>query len=68
MADFAAGLGRVLKRPALVAVPEFALRMLLGEATDGIVPGQRVVPRAALAAGYRFAFPTLREALDDLLG
>ena len=67
MGEFASALGRALRRPALVPVPEFALRLLLGEATDAVVPGQRVIPRAALAAGYRFAFPTLGEALDDLL-
>lgn len=67
MGGFANAVGRALRRPAFVPVPEFALRMLLGEATDAVVPGQRVIPRAALAAGYRFAFPTLGAALDDLL-
>lgn len=68
MGDFARELGRALGRPALLPVPEFALRLVLGEATDAVVPGQRVVPRAALGAGYRFAFPGLRGALGDLVG
>ncbi len=68
MGEFASTLGRVLRRPALVPVPEFALRLLLGEATEAVVPGQRVIPRAALEAGYRFEFRTLRAAFDDLVG
>jgi NAD dependent epimerase/dehydratase family enzyme len=68
MAEFARTLGRVLGRPAWLPVPETALRLVLGEAADAVVPGQRVVPRAAREAGYAFAHGTLREALEDLVG
>ncbi|HEU4720002.1 MAG TPA: TIGR01777 family oxidoreductase [Gemmatimonadaceae bacterium] len=63
-AEFAATLGRVLGRPALVPVPSFALELLYGEmARATILAGQRVLPRALLRAGFKFAHPTLEEAL-----
>lgn len=42
--------------------------MGLGVITDIIVKGQRVVPAKISAAGYRFRFPAVAAALQDLLG
>jgi uncharacterized protein (TIGR01777 family) len=65
--DFAERLGRALHRPALITTPAFALRLLLGEAADMVLTGQRVLPKKALSLGYTFQFPTLDEALADVL-
>lgn len=63
-AEFAATLGRVLGRPALVPVPAFALELLYGEmARATILAGQRVMPKVLLRNGFHFAHPTLEEAL-----
>ena len=63
-AEFAATLGRVLGRPALVPVPSFALELLYGEmARTTILAGQRVLPKKLLRSGFHFAHPTLEEAL-----
>jgi uncharacterized protein len=63
-AEFAATLGRVLGRPALVSVPSFALELLYGEmARATILAGQRVLPNALLRNGFHFAHPTLEDAL-----
>jgi uncharacterized protein (TIGR01777 family) len=63
-AEFAATLGRVLGRPALVTVPSFALELLYGEmARATILAGQRVLPKALLRNGFHFDYPTLEEAL-----
>jgi len=67
MGEFARSLGRVLHRPALLPVPLPLLRLALGELATGLVPGQRVLPRAAQDAGYCFAQPRLEPALRDLL-
>jgi uncharacterized protein (TIGR01777 family) len=65
--ELARALGRALRRPAFVPTPGFAVRLALGEAAELLLGGQRVTPTALLASGYRFAFPTLEGALDDLL-
>ena len=63
-ADFATTLGRVLKRPALVPVPSFALELLYGEmARATLLGGQRVLPRRLVASGFEFGEPTLEGAL-----
>jgi uncharacterized protein len=63
-AEFAATLGHVLGRPALVPVPSFALELLYGEmARATILAGQRVLPKALLRNGFHFDYPTLEEAL-----
>ena len=64
-AEFTDLLARALHRPAVFAVPRTALRLLLGarQADELALASQRVLPRALLAAGYRFAHP----ALDDML-
>jgi uncharacterized protein (TIGR01777 family) len=61
-------LGRVLGRPAVVPTPGVALRLALGEKAAIALGSRRIVPAAALAAGYRFRFAEVEPALRDLLG
>lgn len=65
--EFATALGSVLGKPAIVPVPAFALRALLGEFADYLVQSQRVLPTMALRLGYRFQYPELAPALANLL-
>jgi uncharacterized protein len=66
--EFASVLGRVLHRPALLAVPAMALRLALGEMADGLLlSGQRAVPDKAERLGFSFAFTQLDDALRDIL-
>jgi uncharacterized protein (TIGR01777 family) len=67
-AEFTRQLARVLRRPAFLAAPEFALRLIMGEMADVLLASQRVIPRAALDSGYSFKYPLLAGALEDLLG
>lgn len=61
--QFAEALGRALGRPARLPVPGFALRLVLGEMSQLLLHSQRVVPRAAMAAGFAFRYPELDPAL-----
>ncbi len=61
--EFTATLGRVLRRPALLTVPAFALKLLLGEMSTVVLMSQRVVPTTK----YEFRFPGLEAALRSLL-
>lgn len=67
MNDFSRALGEALHRPARLRVPAAALRLLLGEAADALLGLQRVVPQRLLAEGFVFRFPTIAEALRDLV-
>ncbi len=66
--EFVRTLGRVLRRPAVLPVPSFALRLVLGgEAAAMMESGQRVLPIRLLASGYRFQFGELEPTLRRLL-
>jgi len=67
MKDFAAALGRVLRRPAFAPAPAFAIRAAMGEMAALVLDGQRALPAKALALGFRFRFERLEPALTDLL-
>jgi uncharacterized protein (TIGR01777 family) len=68
-AAFAQALGRALHRPALLPAPAAPLRLALGAFADELLlKGQRVVPAAALASGFAFAYPTLDGALGAIVG
>lgn len=67
MKEFAKTLGKVMKRPSLFPVPEFALRIVVGEAAGTVVSGQRINVEKLIKNGYEFKFINLEEALKDLL-
>lgn len=67
-AEFTRVLGEALRRPTLLPVPGFALRLLFGEGAQILTEGQRVLPKRTLELGYRFRYQELTPALGDLLG
>jgi uncharacterized protein len=67
-AEFTATLARVLGRPALLPVPAFAPRLVLGEAADEFLfVSQRALPVRLRETGYRFQFPELEQTLRHTL-
>jgi uncharacterized protein (TIGR01777 family) len=62
-ADFTRALGRALHRPAVFAVPAFALRLGLGELASVLLASHRVVPARAEALGFAFTHPRVETAL-----
>ena len=66
-AEFTRVLGRVMHRPALIPVPEFALKLLMGEVADLVLEGRPVSVAKLQALGFTFNFPTLEAALRDIL-
>ena len=66
-ADFTKTLARVVHRPAIFPVPAFGLKLLFGEMSEILLASQRVLPAAAEAAGFKWGFPELGGALEDLL-
>ena len=68
-AEFTRVLASVVSRPAILPIPSFGPKLLLGgELADALLfTGQRVVPNALVADGFHFAHPTLDVALRALL-
>jgi len=67
-AEYSATLARVVGRPALLPVPGFGPKLLLGELADDLIfSSMRVHPAAAEATHYSFRHPHLEPALQDLL-
>ncbi len=66
--EFSKALGRALHRPAILPMPPFMLRLLLGQVAEILTTGQRVIPAKALSLGYQFKFPNIEGALANLLG
>ena len=69
-AGLTAALGRALHRPAVLAVPAPALRLVLGRdlVDEVLLASQRVLPAALERVGFTFRHPTLPDALAALLG
>ncbi len=64
------GLAHVMRRPAVLPVPPFGPRLLLGEqgARELACANQKVVPARLNRAGHQFRHPDLDQALRHLLG
>lgn len=65
--EFTRTLAGALHRPALLPMPAAVLRLLFGEMASLLLGSQRVLPRTAEAAGFRFDLPQLGPALDAIL-
>ncbi len=68
--EFTGELAHVLRRPAVLPIPGFGPKLLLGGdlAEALLLTGQRVVPTRLMSSGYQFRAPTLDVALRALLG
>jgi hypothetical protein len=63
----AKAIGHALNRPSFFPTPSFLLRLLFGaKAGETILADQRVIPSRLEEAGFTFAFPDVRQALDDI--
>jgi len=66
--EFTQTLASVIKRPAIFPMPAFAVRLIFGEmGKELFLASQRVEPGKLKATGYRFQYPDLRKALEDIL-
>ena len=68
-AEWTKAVGAALGRPTALPVPAFALQTVLGKglAEEMILASQRVLPAKALATGYEFRHPEIREAVAAAL-
>jgi uncharacterized protein (TIGR01777 family) len=65
--QFTRCLAKILNRPAFLPVPAFALSILMGEMSELLLGGQRVLPKRLQQENFKFEFTTLEKALRDVL-
>jgi uncharacterized protein (TIGR01777 family) len=67
-ADFATALGRAMGRPAIIPMPETAVRTIFGEMGDEtLLVSQRGVPQKLTSSGFRFHHPDIGSALKAVI-
>ncbi len=67
MNEFCQALGQTVNRPSWLPVPGFALELLLGEAAKLVLEGQQVLPQQTQATGFQFQYPTVQQALAQIV-
>ena len=65
--DFTKKFAKRLKRPAVLPVPGFALKLVLGGFGGVLLASQKVRPAALESLGFHFQYADFESALDDLL-
>jgi NAD dependent epimerase/dehydratase family enzyme len=67
MREFAKTLGKVLHRPSFFTVPEFVLKLAVGEGAQSILSSLRVIPQKLIKNSFKFKYDHLEPALNSLL-
>ena len=65
--EFTGILGRVMRRPTILPVPAFALKLMLGEVSALVLEGRPISVEKLQGLGFEFEFPTLEAALREIL-
>ncbi|MFC1983227.1 TIGR01777 family oxidoreductase, partial [Chloroflexota bacterium] len=67
--EFTKTLGMVLRRPAILKVPSWAIQAVYGEmGKELLLSSTRALPRLLLLSGFDFRFPYLEDGLMHVLG
>lgn len=65
--EFTKQLAAAVRRPAILPVPWFALRLALGEFANTLFFSQRVVPAVAMENGFKFTYPDVKSAIEEVV-
>ena len=65
--EFSQIAAKQLHRPHFFPTPAWPMRLMLGEQADLLLEGQRVEPQRLFALGFKFNYPQLESALEDLM-
>jgi uncharacterized protein (TIGR01777 family) len=67
--ELCAAIKRHLRTLVTLPMPAAAMRLMVGEMADELlISGQRVLPARLQTAGFRFAYPDVDSALQQMLG
>ncbi len=67
MTELCQTIGETLNRPSWLPVPSFALEALLGEGAKVVLEGQQVLPKRTTNYGFKYRYPTVKQALAEIL-
>ena len=65
---FTQTLAQKLKRPAVLQVPAFVLKLVFGKASTLILNNPIVLPSRLKAQNFNFQYPTIKSCLDEIIG
>ncbi|XP_050301802.1 epimerase family protein SDR39U1 isoform X2 [Anthonomus grandis grandis] len=66
--QFSDAFAKAMNRPALIPVPTFVFNLMLGsERAKMITEGQIVIPRRTQDAGFKFNYPTVQAACENIV-
>jgi len=67
-AEFTSAFGKVIKRPTILPLPAFAVKIMFGEMGDEmLLGGVRAIPDKLEKSGYQFLHPTIESALNSAI-
>jgi uncharacterized protein (TIGR01777 family) len=59
------GLGKAINRPTFFRIPEFAMRLLIGEAAQELLlVSQKMTANKLMTSGFRFRYPDLQSSIN----
>jgi len=59
------GLGKALNRPTLLRIPEFAMKLFIGEAAEELLlVSQKMTANKLIGSGFRFRYPDLQSSIN----
>lgn len=59
------GLGKAINRPTFLRIPEFAMKLLIGEAAEELLlVSQKMTANKLIASGFRFRYPDLQSSIN----
>lgn len=66
-AQFTRELSKILHKPAFFAVPEFALKIIYGEAASLLLQSPIVSPERLINSGFKFNYPDIQSCLAEII-
>ena len=63
---FSETLAKHIQRPCFMKTPAFVMKAMMGEMSELLVYGQKVIPQRLIDSGFQFAYPGLKDALNHL--
>lgn len=64
--QFGKGLSRILKRKIKLPCPESIVQYNFTHSSSILLESRKVIPKAALENGFKYKYPTLDKAFDNL--